>query len=305
MQARRCAVFVTPFIAAVLSPCHARSEDFPDSIVKWVEASPRALLSGTGRATWDRAIRERGFILREGEKYRLWYTGYDGSQTGSKYLGLASSDDGLRFLRDPRNPLTREAWTEDVFVLHRGGTYYGFAEGERDIAHLLTSRDGVAWRDDGPLDIRNVDGTPLSPGPRGTPTVWVEGDLWFLFYEQGDEGVWLATSRDREIWTNVSDEPVLPRGPADYDQAAVALNHVIKRNGVYYGFYHANRTKPWKDWTTCVARSHDLVHWEKYPGNPIIGGNRSSAIFVEAPDGPRLYTMHPDVRLYVNPSRDR
>ena len=39
---------------------------------------------------------------------------------------------------------------------------------------------------------------------------------------------------------------------------------------VYYSFYHANAQRPWTDWTTNVARSRDLVHWEKYPGNPII-----------------------------------
>ncbi len=32
-----------------------------------------------------------------------------------------------------------------------------------------------------------------------------------------------------------------------------------------------------------MARSRDLIHWEKYPGNPIIGNNCSSAILVEIP----------------------
>jgi len=62
--------------------------------------------------------------------------------------------------------------------------------------------------------------------------------------------------------------------------------------------YHANRSFPWKDWTTCIARSNDLVHWEKYPGNPIVANNSSSGIFVETPDGLRLYTMHPEVRRF-------
>jgi len=87
-------------------------------------------------------------------------------------------------------------------------------------------------------------------------------------------------------------------GPKSYDLHAVALNQVIKRNHVYYAFYHANAHKPWKDWTTNIARSRDLVHWEKYPGNPIIRENCSSAILVRGPKGDRLYTMHPVVRLF-------
>jgi sucrose-6-phosphate hydrolase SacC (GH32 family) len=173
-----------------------------------------------------------------------------------------------------------------------------FAEGKDDIAHLLSSTDLKSWTDLGPLDIRKKDGSPIAPGPRGTPTVWVENGVWNLFYERGDLGVWLATSKDRKVWTNVSDDPVLGLGPEKYDQAAVAFNQVIKRDGVYYAVYHANAERPWKDWTTCLARSRDLIHWEKFPGNPIVKDNRSSGIFVDTPEGLRLYTMHPDVRRF-------
>ena len=141
------------------------------------------------------------------------------------------------------------------------------------------------WTDQGSLDIRKTDGSPISPGPYGTPTAWFEDGTWYLFYERGDQGVWLATSKDRKVWTNVQDDPVIAMGPEPYDQAAVAVNQIVKRDGFYYAFYHANAQRPWKDWTTCVARSRDLVHWEKYPGNPIIGNNCSSAILVRTPQG--------------------
>ena len=89
--------------------------------------------------------------------------------------------------------------------------------------------------------------------------------------------------------------------PSRTTGTAVALNQIVKdRDGFYYAFYHANSERPWKDWTTCVARSRDLVHWEKYPGNPIIRNNCSSAILVRTPQGQdRLYTMHPDVKVFV------
>jgi hypothetical protein len=173
-----------------------------------------------------------------------------------------------------------------------------FAEGEKDIAHLLRSDDRAHWSDLGPLDVRKVDGTPIDPGPYGTPTVWFEDGTYYLFYERGDQGVWLATSKDRRVWTNVRDEPVLAMGPEPYDRYAVAVNQVVKRGGVYYAFYHANAHKPWRDWASCVARSTDLVHWEKYPGNPIVKDNCSSPILVATPEGDRLYTMHPEIRAF-------
>jgi hypothetical protein len=108
----------------------------------------------------------------------------------------------------------------------------------------LTSDDGVAWKEEGPLAIRTRSGEPLSPGPYGTPSVWIEGDTWYLFYERDDKGVWLATSKeqrkDRRVWTNVQDEPVIALGPEAYDRHAVALNQVVRYKGRYYGVYHAN-----------------------------------------------------------------
>jgi hypothetical protein len=214
-------------------------------------------------------------------------------------LGLATSPDGIRWTRHPGNPIFSEAWTEDVFVVVHDGLYHMFAEGKDDIAHRLTSSDGVHWEDQGSLDVRLRSGAPLPPGPYGTPAVWIEDGTWHLFYEREDLGIWLARSTDLEVWTNVRDEPVIGLGPADYDRHAVALNQVVRYRGRYYGIYHANADPEWKGpWTTCLAVSDDLVDWEKYPGNPIIRSDDSSGILVEVGDGLRLYTMHPVVKLW-------
>jgi sucrose-6-phosphate hydrolase SacC (GH32 family) len=293
-----------PRLVLLLAALVARpglADDFPRSLVRWTPSPAEPVFAGSGDGAWDRKIRERGWILYEDGTYHLWYTGYNDDKSPNRFLGHATSTDGIRWTRDPANPLVVDSWVEDMCVVHQDGLYVMFAEGKGDIAHALTSTDRVRWKDEGPLDIRTTDGKPLSPGPRGTPTAWVEGGTWYLFYERGDQGVWLATSRDRRTWTNVSDQPVLAMGPEPYDRYAVALDQVIKRDGLYYAFYHANAHRPWKDWTTCVARSRDLVHWEKYPGNPIIAHNASSGILVDGPRDARFYTMHPEIRRYENP----
>ncbi|CAN5673246.1 hypothetical protein BH23PLA1_BH23PLA1_21170 [soil metagenome] len=280
-----------------------QADIFPEEIVSWEPVSTNPVFEGTGGDEWDQKIRERGWIKVEGGTYRLWYTGYNEDRSPTKSLGLATSADGITWTRDPRNPIFVEDWVEDMCLVFQKDKYYMFAEGKNDIAHMLTSPDGLRWTGHGPLDIRLKSGEPISTGPRGTPTVWVENGTWYLFYERGDQGIWLATSDDREVWTNVQDDPVIDLGPEPYDSTAVALNQVVKRDGVYYGFYHANAHRPWRDWTTCVARSHDLIHWEKYPGNPIIGNNSSSGLLIDAPNGNSyLYTMHPEVRRHVNPT---
>jgi len=273
---------------------------FPAELVRFTADPNNPVFAGSGTNTWDRMIRERGYLLFEEGTYHLWYTGYRGAREDIKQLGYATSKDGIHWQRDSENPIFTGSWVEDMCVVRHEGIYSMFAEGAQDRAHLLTSTDRRKWTDHGALDVRQTGGKPIAPGPYGTPTVWVENGTWYLFYERGDAGVWLATSHDRDVWTNVQDDPVIACGPDAYDRKAVALDQVIKYQGRYFGYYHATAHDPWKDWTTNVAVSDDLIHWTKYSGNPIVKGNKSSGIVVF--DGAQwiLYTMHPEMWRYVS-----
>jgi sucrose-6-phosphate hydrolase SacC (GH32 family) len=301
---------VVMLVSVAALPGHASAQaadpsadDFPPELVAFTPYPGNPVFAGTGKDTWDRKIRERGYILHEEDGYHLWYTGYNEARSDLRMLGCAVSADGLTWTRCAGNPIFDKCWTEDMCVVKQGNTYHMFAEGRNDIAHLLTSKDRIHWEEQGSLDIRYTNGKPLSPGPYGTPTVWVEGPTWYLFYERGDLGIWLAKSTDRKVWTNVQDEPVIAMGPETYDRHAVALNQVIKYRGKYYGYYHGTGEKPWRDWNTNVAMSTDLVHWKKYPKNPIVTGDKSSGILVYDGRQYRLYTMHPDVRVYFGVER--
>ena len=279
------------------------SDKFPAELVRFVPFGKEPVFAAAGKGKWDAAIRERGWILREDGVYKLWYTGYDGSRDGLRMLGYATSPDGIHWTRHPRNPIYRKHWVEDMMIVKDGSKYYMFAEGKDDLAQMLVSNDGLDWTRVGLLDVRLKNGKPISAGPYGTPTVWKEGPTWYLFYERQDRGIWLATSTDRTVWRNVQDEPVLTPGPADYDKDLIALNQIIKHKGRYYAYYHGSaRTGPRaKLWSTAVATSTDLRHWEKYPGNPLrpVTENKSSGIVVHDGAKVRLYTMHPAVYLHI------
>jgi predicted GH43/DUF377 family glycosyl hydrolase len=277
----------------------AAKELFPQELVQFVAYQNNPLFSGTGLATWDKQIRERGYIIKEDSIYHLWYTGY-ASNDGTRSLGYASSADGIKFTRHAQNPIHQSSWVEDICVVKKADTYYMFAEGKGDSAHLLISKDKINWEEKGNLDIRQTNGKPISSGPFGTPAVIIENGLWYLFYERNDLGIWLATSEDLSIWTNVQDEPVLKTGPESYDQFAVAMNQVIKYKGLYYGYYHAAAFKDWHEWSTNVAVSSDLIHWKKYSNNPIMGNNQSSGILVNDGNLFRLYTMHKKINLFFS-----
>ncbi len=78
---------------------------------------------------------------------------------------------------------------------------------------------------------------------------------------------------------------------------------MIKHQGRYYAFYHASAQPQWKEWSNNIAVSDELVHWKKYPGNPVLPADpahpqRSSGIVVHDGNRYRLYTMHPEVWVY-------
>jgi beta-1,2-mannobiose phosphorylase / 1,2-beta-oligomannan phosphorylase len=284
--------------------------DFPAELVDFAPYAGNPVFGGTGKDTWDRQIRERGYILKEGDLWRLWYTGYndeptDAHHTDARYLGYATSPDGLKWTRYSDKPILDTVWTEDVHITRlEDRSYRMFAEGRDDIMHWLTSKDGIQWQEQGNVDIRYVDGKPLTPGPYGTPFVWGEKGKWYLFYERNDLGIWLAASTDGKTWVNVQDAPVISIGAEPYDKHAIALNQIVKIGDKYYAYYHGNADARYKaPWTTSVAMSTDLIHWKKYAKNPIIPTEHSSAILVNDGRQYRMYTMHPDVWVWFPRSK--
>jgi predicted GH43/DUF377 family glycosyl hydrolase len=298
-------------IASAAAAARAAEPAFPDELVHFVPYRDNPVFTSADKGQWDARIRERGWILKEDATWRLWYTGYTGEPGSKMMLGLAISDDGIHWKRHPDNPIYGEQWVEDMQVVKHGDTYYMFAEGSHDRAQLLKSDDGVRWQRIGQLDVRLTDGKPIPPGPYGTPTAVYRDGRWFLFYERSDRGIWLATSTDMQVWRNVQDEPVLRPGPDEYDRDQVALNQVIGYAGRYYAYYHgaANRAAGEPSlWATAVAVSDDLIHWTKYPKNPLfpIRENKSSGIVVHDGKRFRLYTMHSKVDLhFAQPSGER
>ena len=233
------ALLATSIFAAALDPVNTPQpgSTFPPELVQFVPYQKAPVFAAV-KGQWDAKIRERGWILKEGDQWKLWYTGYDGTKDGLRMLGYATSKDGIAWTRHPGNPIYKDHWVEDMMVVKHDGKYWMFAEGKDDLAQLLVSENGLDWKRIGLLDIRKKDGTPITAGPYGTPTAWHENGVWYLFYERMDAGIWLATSKDMKVWTNVQDEPVLTPGSGEFDKDLIALNQVIKHGGRYFAYYH-------------------------------------------------------------------
>ncbi|MES2793064.1 MAG: glycosylase [Planctomycetota bacterium] len=290
-----------PSVSAPRLMAQQPAAEFPPELLHWEPYAKNPVFTDAGPGHWDEKIRERGWILKEGNQWSLWYTGYDGTREGQKKLGFATSEDGLIWTRFAQHPIIDDFWVEDVQIQKVGDTYYMVAEGLHDQAQLLTSKDKIHWKPHGTLDVHYTNGQPLTPGPFGTPTLYHEDDTWYLFYERGDLAVWLAKSKDLKVWTHVQDEPVMQLGPNQYDSKMIAINQILKHQGKYYAVYHGTgSTEKPSLWTTNLAVSSDLIHWKKYPGNPLRpeSENKSSGQLVFDGEQFRLYTMHGKVEVH-------
>jgi predicted GH43/DUF377 family glycosyl hydrolase len=291
-----------PLLIIFCSAAHAEDANVPKSLTSWTPLSKTAIFVGNPES-WDKKIRERGWIIQEKDEWKLWYTGYDGSKDGIRRVGYATSSDGLTWKRHPK-PLLESLWVEDMVVLKDPdeNRYLMFAEGEKDRAHWLTSKDGIDWKAQGRLNVRLKNGMPIPDGAFGTPFVMKDNGRWLLFYERSDLGIWVAESKDLKTWLHVQDEPIMKPGPDEPDHDLIALNQIIRHDGKFFAIYHGTKsTGPLaRKWSTCLATSSDLLHWQKYPKNPLLPTelNQSSGLLVPMPKGFRLYTMHPEVYVY-------
>src|SRR5258706_14992568 len=110
MSTRLWRLVLLPLLA---SGCH-EVVAFPEELVAFGPAEE--LLAPLGPGTWEAVFRERGFVLREGDEYRLWYTGAACATCQGK-LGYATSSDGRTFRRAFDAPIYDATWLEDTMVV--------------------------------------------------------------------------------------------------------------------------------------------------------------------------------------------
>ncbi|MBI5830729.1 MAG: hypothetical protein HZB16_00275 [Armatimonadetes bacterium] len=102
--------------------------------------------------------------------------------------------------------------------------------------------------------------------------------LYQLVDDQGRYELHLARSADGLQFERVSERPVFAKAPAPaWDSFDVATGRVFVEEGWYYLIYGGSASLVDQPDYFGVARSRDLLTWERHPGNPIFGcGPRGS-----------------------------
>lgn len=150
--------------------------------VKW---EPKGVALAAGEAgAWDGLSVGRPSVIYEGGVFKLWYDGRKDfppgapvknvpkSNTSRRYVGYATSKDGLRFTRPGPDPvLGNDVGGVDV---KRLGTRLVMVYESRDGTGLATGTDGIKWSDEGLLVAKS--GTKVDAFGHVTPNLLVDAD---------------------------------------------------------------------------------------------------------------------------------
>ena len=171
-------------------------------------------------------------VVRDGGRFVMLYRAQDAK--GTSRLGIATSADGIQFLREPNPVLLPEAeyelhgGVEDPRLVKIGETFYltytAYDTKDAQLA-LATSKDLRRW------NRRGV----IMPANKGRWNVkWtkagaildepVQGRYWMYYMADapsGSDQMGVASSEDRLRWTEALDAPVLARRPGFFDSRVV------------------------------------------------------------------------------------
>lgn len=180
----------------------------PDAI-NWVRGSNLPVLYPGESGSWDSHAVTPGVIIKEGNIFKMYYNGVQ-SNSGPGHIGLATSTDGINWIKYP-NPVLfgTSGWEYQIAVtdlIKVENIYYLFYSGNGKIG-LATSANGVDW-------IRSSSNPVLVPTQmwEGTGVVYAsvikDGSLFKMIYMNiSSTGFGSAISSDLINWTKDLSNP--------------------------------------------------------------------------------------------------
>ena len=233
-------------------------------------------------------------VFRYGDRWYMAYSAIrltDGKSDST--IGLADSKDLVHWT-NRRRILPRgdpgefdHGGISGPFVWQEGKRLYMTYAGFPRLGYeARPGKHGLAWSDDLQTWTKSPHNPIHGPGTKGTWNDNIvyktfvmkhEGKYWMFYNAHGSRGnceqIGLATSTDLVHWTEHPDNPLLRKGDPvkDRDHVIIADPWIMKSKDRYHLFYFAFDGKHARE---CLATSTDLLHWSKWPGNPVMDVGR-------------------------------
>jgi len=238
---------------------------------KW-QARAEPVLQRGGRGEWDAVDVLNPSVIRQGDAYYNFFSGYDGK---TWHTGLAVSGDGVTWHKEGRI-LSPDAGTWEGGAMAANGSaltdesgiLYYYQAGEPYGIGLARSRNGHQWQRNGaPVLARGPYGS-WDEGGIGDPYVIRGGRGYYMFYLGTDRArqqrLGVAESDDGVSWYKLRSNPILELGEyGSFDANGLGEPAVWASRGYYWMLYTGRDRGEMR--RLGLARSRDGVRWEKLP----------------------------------------
>ncbi len=215
--------------------------------VHWQMVVDRPVVPNGPPGTFDHGFTRVPCVIKDGDKFRMYYTAGDGRN--GWFVGYAESRDGLNWTK-PTLGIYEYAGSKDNNLVLGDDP----ARGESRVCHPWVLRDG---------------------------------DIYRIYYsvsvDPGTYCVATATSQDGIHWVKDPQVVILPRGAkGSFDYWYAAIPKVVRDAAGYKMWYTGYNGGPThveapRSYALGYATSSDGVHWKKYEGNPVFGGNATNS----------------------------
>jgi hypothetical protein len=257
------------------------------------------------------------------------YAATDGKLKSS--IGRAHGTDGIHWTDDgmvlnvsraaTAKDKTPSAWDDRIAsfpgIWKDGDTWYLVYEGAAEDISFSPGDIGLATSTDGRKFVKHP-GNPILRHNSGdwertnigTPSLYKEHDVWYLFYHGYDGNVCqigVASGTSLTKLTKSAANPILPvtAGTTAWDTGTTGKRSSIVKDGEYYYLaFEGSTPQPYNrsKWSSGLARSTNLTSgWVKSPGNPMVPQTPGGMGY----DGPELLRLKDTWYLYVRtPGKD-
>ncbi len=225
----------------------------------WIrQNSGNPVLALGGPGSWDDSSQTNPWVLKVGNTYNLYYAGNDGAIAT---IGLATSFDGINWVKNGNNPiLTAGGGFDSVHVygcavIKEANIYKMWYTGNDgsgmngDNVGYATSANGIAWnrQNNGNQVINRGAGGKFDSNSIAVPWVGRVGTRYIMYYTGYDgsaSAIGAAESFDGIAWTKFNNgNPVLNHGGgAAWDSSRMLEHSIVMINNRYYLWYAGGTT---------------------------------------------------------------